>query len=113
MAEELQHEIGVAPPRRLARLSPDAAARLLSAALGREILLPETATVIVSPPGCPACGGGPIQRAFLVANGRKAHPAMWHEIARLADSYVCEECGAGWIERDEHSPMTWVRPCWL
>jgi hypothetical protein len=40
------------------------------------------------------------------------HPLVWHETAWLADSFICQDCNAGWIEPDEPKPITWVRPYW-
>ena len=40
------------------------------------------------------------------------HELVWHETEWMADSFVCRECWAGWIEPDDPLPITWVRPYW-
>jgi hypothetical protein len=40
------------------------------------------------------------------------HPLVWHETEWLADSFMCRDCHAGWIEPDEPETITWVRPYW-
>jgi hypothetical protein len=40
------------------------------------------------------------------------HPVAWHKTEWMADSFICRDCWAGWIEPDDPEPITWVRPYW-
>ena len=40
------------------------------------------------------------------------HPLVWHDSEWMADSFICRDCQAGWIEPDEPDVITWVRPYW-
>ena len=65
---------------------------------------------------CPACGSKRIRWGCDPAEMRgraEIHPLVWHETHWMADSFVCLECEAGWIEPDDPEPITWVRPYWV
>jgi hypothetical protein len=40
------------------------------------------------------------------------HPLVWDPTEWMADSFVCRDCHAGWIEPDGLDAVTWVRPYW-
>jgi hypothetical protein len=31
----------------------------------------------------------------------------------MADTFICRDCQAGWIEPDQPEQITWVRPYWI
>lgn len=31
----------------------------------------------------------------------------------MADTFICRDCQAGWIEPDDPAAITWVRPYWI
>jgi hypothetical protein len=107
------HEIGIAPPRGRPKLDRDNTNRKLTAIAGQDIHLPDGAIVTGGPATCPACGSGRVEWAVFAAKGREAHPVVWHDTEWLADSFICMECNAGWVEPDDPEPITWVRPYWL
>jgi hypothetical protein len=107
------HQVGTAPPRGRPRIDRDQAERQLSELAGTDIRLPERAVVSGGPTTCPACGSNQVTWAVVAAEGTKVHPLIWHATERLADSFVCGACDAGWIEPDDPQPITWVRPWWL
>jgi len=115
MSTDDQHEIGTAPPRGRPVVRREDAERELSDLTGKKIRLPANSVATSGPSTCPACGSvnvmwgcDPEQR-----RGRdEIHPLVWHETEWLADSFICRDCHAGWIEPDEPETITWVRPYW-
>jgi hypothetical protein len=80
------------------------------------VQLPERAMVSSGPTSCPACGS---ERVIWGCDPdtqtrplEEIHPLVWHETEWMADSFICGDCQAGWIEPDEPEPITWVRPYW-
>lgn len=110
------NEIGVSPPRSRSRVSVDETERKLSAHFGTDITLPADAVVSGSPGTCPACGGKSVMWGCDPEQQRRKdeiHPLVWHETQWMADSFICRDCNAGWVEPDDPQPVTWVRPYWL
>jgi hypothetical protein len=88
--------------------------RDLSVMMGRDVDLPEGVVGFGAPETCPACGSQSVIWAVDSTEGREVHPLIWHETQRLADSWLCEACNAGWIEAaGDPKQITWVRPWWL
>jgi hypothetical protein len=110
-----RNEIGTAPPRGRPIVRLENTERELSDLAGKEIRLPANSVATSGPVSCPACGSvnvmwgcDPEQR-----RGRdEVHALVWHETEWLADSFICRDCHAGWIEPDEPETITWVRPYW-
>jgi hypothetical protein len=109
----LTNEIGEGPFR--ARpVVPDEEAREQLRCLGAQEL-PEGLVMTGSPTTCPACGstailwgcddGQPFGQEHI-------HPLIWNDEQWLADTFMCLECSAGWIEPDEPAVVQWVRPYW-
>lgn len=81
-----------------------------------ELHLPERAVMSRGPATCPACGGTEVMWACDQQQTREReeiHPLVWHETEWMADSFICRDCHAGWIEPDDREPITWVRPYWV
>ena len=109
MAERAINEIGTAPGRGRELVARDEAERELSAHFGRNVDLPEGAWVDRGPATCPACGSRSLLWACLPEQQRpreEIHPLVWHETQWLADSFICRDCWAGWIEPDDAEPIT-------
>jgi hypothetical protein len=82
---------------------------------GETIRLPEDAVVTGGPTSCPACGSKKLMWGCDPRQTRtreEVHPLVWDEDEWMAESFVCEDCHAGWIEPDEPQEITWVRPYW-
>lgn len=112
----MQHEIGHAPPRGLPKVPAEDADEQLSAIAGSPISLGENLVMSCGPASCPACGSSDVEDAlgYMIDGLGKdgVHPIVWGDGYGLADTYVCRNCGAGWIEGVKPHPITWVRP-WL
>ena len=79
------------------------------------ITLPTNAVAHAGPSTCPACGARDVIWGCdprVDRTREQIHPLVWHETEWMADSFVCGECWAGWIEPDEPLPITWVWPYW-
>ena len=111
------NEIGTAPGRGREVVPPDEADLFLSGLVGMEMHLPERAIVSRGPTTCPACGA----RSVLWGcdpdqsprEREQIHRLVWHETQWMADTFICRDCHAGWIEPDDPEPITWVRPYWI
>lgn len=110
-----RNEVGTAPPRGRPRVPHSDVEHGLSESLREDVRLPERAVVFGSPASCPACGS---RRVIWGCDERQTrtrdeiHPVVWQETEWMADSFICQQCDAGWIETDEPEPITWVRPYW-
>ena len=97
-------------------VSTEEAEARLSEIAGKPMTLPEGAIVTSAPKSCPACGSTNVMWGCDEAqtkDRKEIHPLVWHEEAWMADSYICRDCDAGWIEPDEPEAITWVRPYWV
>lgn len=109
------NEIGAAPGRGRPRVPRAAAEGALSKIAGKPIELSGEIVVSRSPSTCPACGSTQVMWGCdpeQLREREEIHPLVWHETEWMADSFICRECWAGWIEPDEPEPITWVRPYW-
>ena len=89
---------------------------LLDGLAGKTIDLPKGAVVSEGPDTCPACGSNSVMWGCdpdQTRDREEIHPLVWHETAWMADTYLCQDCHAGWIEPDAPEPITWVRPYWV
>lgn len=89
--------------------------RVVSDLLGEEIHFAPNVSVSTGPSACPACGAHDLLWGCDQEQTRtkaEIHPLVWHETEWMADSYICKECWAGWIEPDPGQEITWVRPYW-
>lgn len=87
----------------------------MSRVAGHPISLPSGVVVHGGPTTCPACGSSKVLWGCdeeITLRRAQIHPLVWHETEWMADSFVCRDCNAGWIEPDEPEPITWVRPYW-
>jgi hypothetical protein len=112
----VMNEIGTAPGRGRQTIPAHDANRIVSNIAGEELHLPARAVMTQGPSTCPACGGSSVMWGCDRDQKRERdeiHPLVWHERAWMADSYICRECHAGWIEPDDPEPITWVRPYWI
>jgi len=90
--------------------------RRLGDAAGHPVQLPQRAAVSGPPAMCPACGSGRLMWGCDPDQTRdrdEIHPLVWHETEWMADSFICRDCDAGWIQPDDAGPVTWVRPYWV
>jgi len=111
-----ENEVGVAPPRSLRQVPKREAEKFLSDLAGETIELGERVRVTRGPSTCPACGAEDVMWGCDVEQARtkdEIHPLVWDDVAWMADSFICRQCHAGWIEPDDPAPITWVRPYWL
>ena len=80
------------------------------------IRLPVGVIATTPPAICPACGSTNVIWGCdpdLPARPQpEIHPLVWDAAGWMADSFVCLDCDAGWIEPDEAAETTWVRPYW-
>jgi hypothetical protein len=109
------HEIGTAAPRGRPVIRHEDADRMLSDLTGDEMRLGHNAVAMSGPSTCPACGSSNVMWGCDPEQLRgedEIHPLVWHDTEWLADSFMCRECHAGWIEPDEPETITWVRPFW-
>lgn len=109
------NEIGTAPPRGRPKLDRADTERTLSEIAGKEITLPAGAVVTRGPAICPACGSTNLMWGCDSQQNKtreEIHPLVWHDTEWMADSFICRDCQAGWIEPDEPDVITWVRPYW-
>jgi hypothetical protein len=110
------NEVGTSPPRGRRRVPHEAAEARLTEALGTPARPSDEVTVHDSPATCPACGSSDVlwgcDSSHQNRPREEIHPLVWHETERMADSFLCRACDAGWIEPDEPEPITWVRPYW-
>ena len=110
-----ENEVGTAPARGRPAVSRADAERALSGVAGKEIKLPANAVATGGPGSCPACGSVNVMWGCDQGQTRpreEIHPLVWHETQWMADSFICRDCHAGWIEPDEPEVITWVRPYW-
>jgi hypothetical protein len=110
-----RNEVGTAPPRGRPTLRRNDAERELSSLAGQEVRLPENAVVTGGPTSCPACGSENLMWGCDPRPTRsrdEIHPLVWDDEQWMADSFMCQECHAGWIEPDGPEEITWVRPYW-
>jgi hypothetical protein len=108
----MERETGVGEPRGRPTVAHERADADLSERFGRSVTLPANAVMSGGPKSCPACGSSAV--AWAVTTGgldrENVDPLVWHETEWLADSFVCSDCNAGWIEPDDPEPIRWVRP---
>jgi hypothetical protein len=93
----------------------DSAEETLSEISHKEIVLPPGAVVHGGPETCPACGSKNLTWGCdpeLTRDRDEIHPLVWHETAWMADTFICQDCHAGWIEPNDPAVITWVRPYW-
>jgi hypothetical protein len=110
------NEIGTATARRRRVLADSETHDLLNGLAGKTINLPDGAVVSAGPDTCPACGSSRVMWGCDPDQTRdlaEIHPLVWDEVAWMADTFVCRECHAGWIEPDAPAAITWVRPYWV
>jgi hypothetical protein len=115
MTAHEENEIGIAPPRGRPQLSRRRAERMLSSLARKEIRLGPKVVAHRAPETCPACGSTNVMWGCDEGQQRsqdEIHPFVWHKDAWMADSFICRDCDAGWIEPDDSEPITWVRPYW-
>src|SRR5262245_3058485 len=104
MAPKSENEVGIAFPRARPRRSREDVEHFLSEKLDSSISLPENAIVTGAPESCPACGSAQVMWGCDEEQERtreEIHPLVWHAEAWMADSYICRDCDAGWIEPDD------------
>jgi hypothetical protein len=96
------------------RVPAEEADRQLSDLAGKAISLGESLAMSSGPESCPACGSTNVEDALRYQidglEREDVHPIVWGEGCALADTYVCRDCDAGWIEGFKPHPITWVRP---
>ena len=112
----MANEFGIAAARGRPRIDRDVLDRRLAQLAGQPVSLPATAIGYESPGTCPACGSTEILWGCddeVHRTERTIHPIVWHASEQMADSYVCRACDAGWIEPDDPTPISWVRPYWV
>jgi len=110
------NEVGTVPGRGREVVPALEADRLLSELAGKELHLPDRAVMSRGPTNCPACGAPNIMWGCDPDQTRgrdEIHPLVWHETEWMADTFICRDCNAGWIEPDDPEPITWVRPYWI
>jgi hypothetical protein len=110
------NEVGTSAARGRPSIPREDAAEELSALAGKPIELPANAVVHAGPETCPACGSREVMWGCDERQTRQRdeiHPLVWHETEWMADSFICRTCWAGWVEPDDPSVITWVRPYWL
>ena len=110
------NEVGSAPPRGRPVVPLEEAEASLCDIAGKPVHLPARALVTSGPTPCPACGSKRVQWGCDPARTRtqsEIHPLVWDPTQWMADSFVCLDCDAGWIEPDHPRPITWVRPYWV
>jgi hypothetical protein len=94
----------------------DEAEKWLSDLADKPIELPERAVVNEGPETCPACDSSNVMWGCdpeMTRTREEIHPLVWHETEWMADTFICRDCTAGWIEPDQPETITWVRPYWL
>lgn len=114
-AARTANEIGKAPGRGRPIVPRKEAEALLGNLAHRRVRLTERVVVTSSPTACPACGSPRVMWGCDPEQTRDRdviHPLVWHETERMADSFICRDCEAGWIEPDNPVEITWVRPYW-
>jgi len=107
--------IGRAAGRGLPRVPQADAEELLSDLAGHPLRLPEGFVMSGGPKTCPACGSTRVIWGCDPEQTRprdEIHPVVWDEEALMADSFLCRDCDAGWVEPVSAEPITWVRPYW-
>ena len=113
----MANEIGTASARGREVVQHGEAVDLLSGTAGARVQLPDQALVLRGPSSCPACGAASIAWAYDTSRQTRSeddfHPLLVDEIDRLAETFCCRDCSAGWIEPNDVEPITWVRPYWL
>jgi hypothetical protein len=110
------NEVGTAPGRGRPAVPRADAEQLLEHLAGAAVNLPENAVVTGQPKSCPACGSTRLMWGCDPDQTREQaeiHPLVWHETEWMADTFICRDCQAGWIEPDDPAPITWVRPYWI
>jgi hypothetical protein len=110
------NEVGTSAPRGRQVVPAEEAEAKLSEIARTPITLPKGARVTRGPETCPACGSRNVIWGCDSSQRKdreEIHPLVWDEEAWMADSFVCRDCDAGWIEPDEASAITWVRPYWV
>jgi hypothetical protein len=110
------NHIGSAPARGREVVPNHAAEKILGETFGEKVPLPDCARVLRGPSSCPACGAESVSWAYdeswQLRREDEFHPLLLDEIDRLAETFCCRSCLAGWIEPDDLTPITWVRPYW-
>jgi hypothetical protein len=87
----------------------------MSQTFRKPVKLPPGVAITGGPESCPACGSQEIMWGCNPSQTKgkaEIHPLVWSEQG-MADSWICESCQAGWVERREVAPLTWVRPYWI
>jgi hypothetical protein len=110
------NEVGTAVGRGREVVPSHEADQLLSELVGKESRLPDRAVMSRGPTTCPVCGARNVMWGCDPDQTREReqiHPLVWHETAWMADTFICRDCHAGWIEPDDPEPITWVRPYWI
>jgi hypothetical protein len=108
-------ETGTGPTRALPRTSKRGVERWMSRRLHKAVRLGPNVVVSRGPETCPRCGSRNVMWGCDWEQTRtkhELHPLVWHETEWMADSYICRDCDAGWIETDDLAPVKWVRPYW-
>jgi hypothetical protein len=109
-----QNEIGYSPPRGRPRADRASVGRWISSKIGRDIRFGSKVAMTEGPKTCPVCGSSHVTWGCDAERTKEEiHPLVWDEHAWMADSFICDDCHAGWIEPDEPERITWVRPYWL
>src|SRR5664280_2735855 len=107
-----ENEVGTAPPRGRPKLGRQDTERRLSSLAKTQIKLPANAAVTGGPSTCPACASTNVIWGCAEEQTRtreEVHPLVWDDEQWMADSFICRDCQAGWIEPDEPETITWVR----
>lgn len=110
------NEIGMANARGCQNLTKGEADDLLRQLTRKATDLPAGAVMSVRSETCPACGGNRVMWGCdneQTHERDRLHPLVWHETEWMADTFLCRDCHAGWIEPDDPEPITWVRPYWV
>lgn len=106
------NEVGTVPGRGREVVPALEADRLLSESAAKELHAPDRVVMSRGPTTCPACGAPNIMWGCDPDQTRgrdEIHPLVWHETEWMADTFICRDCNAGWIEPDDPEPITWVR----
>lgn len=110
------NEVGRASPRGRPRIPLNVAEEQLSRLAAAGVVLGPNVSVYRNPETCPACGSKNLMWGCDPEQTRERsgiHPLVWHETEMMADSFICRDCHAGWIEPDAPEVITWVRPYWV
>jgi hypothetical protein len=111
-----ENEIGTAPPRGRPKIPLKIADEVLSRHAKQDIRLGDNVSVHGNPEACPACGSGHLMWGCDPEQPKEQleiHPLVWDDTELMADTFICRDCHAGWIEPDDPEVITWVRPYWI